>query len=108
MSSRPKQVIAKKGAAVADPLARPDDPKNRQETGRKIHDLLPLLVVESHKKENKVNNNHISALRTKHAEIEQKLEREENRPFPDTQLIHTLKKKKLTIKDALTFERQPA
>jgi hypothetical protein len=51
-----------------------------------------------------VNNNHISALRTKHAEIEQKLEREENRPLPDTQLIHTLKKKKLTIKDALTFE----
>lgn len=55
-----------------------------------------------------MNNNHRSALQTKHAEIEQKLEREANRPFPDTQLIHALKKQKLNIKDTLTFDRQPA
>jgi uncharacterized protein len=51
-----------------------------------------------------VNNSHISALRMKHAELEERLEREENRPFPDTNLIHNLKKQKLHLKDTLTQE----
>jgi uncharacterized protein len=55
-----------------------------------------------------VNNNHMSALRMKHAELEQKLEREESRPFPDINLIHTLKKQKLHLKDALVQEAHPA
>lgn len=59
-------------------------------------------------KENEVNNNHMSALRMKHAELEDKLEREESRPFPDTQLIHSIKKRKLHLKDALMQEAQPA
>jgi uncharacterized protein len=48
-----------------------------------------------------VNNSHISALRTKHAELEAKLEREEVRPMPDESLIHSLKKQKLHLKDML-------
>jgi hypothetical protein len=55
-----------------------------------------------------VNNSHMSALRMKHAELEEKLEREENRPLPDTSLIHSLKKQKLHLKDMLTQESLPA
>lgn len=55
-----------------------------------------------------MNSSHISALRTKHAELEDKLDREENRPFPDTNLIHTLKKQKLHLKDVMTQEALPA
>ena len=51
-----------------------------------------------------MNSSHISALRTKHAELEEKLELEENRPLPDTHLIHSLKKQKLQLKDVLTQE----
>jgi uncharacterized protein len=55
-----------------------------------------------------VNNSHMSALRMKHAELEDKLEREENRPLPDTNLIHSLKKQKLQLKDILKQESLPA
>ena len=55
-------------------------------------------------KENDVNTNHLSALRSKHAELEQKLEREENRPSPDAKTIHELKKQKLHLKDLLAHD----
>jgi uncharacterized protein len=48
-----------------------------------------------------VNSSHMSALRIKHADLEAKLEREETRPLPDSELILTLKKQKLQIKDVL-------
>ena len=48
-----------------------------------------------------MNINHLSALRSKHADLEQKLEHEENRPFPDTNIILSLKKQKLHLKDVL-------
>jgi uncharacterized protein len=44
----------------------------------------------------------------KHAELEDKLEREESRPLPDTNLIHALKKQKLHLKDTLMQETLPA
>lgn len=55
-----------------------------------------------------MSDNHVSALRTKHAELESKLEREENRPAPDDGLIHTLKKQKLALKDVIAREASPA
>jgi len=55
-------------------------------------------------KENDVHNNHLSALRNKHAKLEQKLEREENRPFPDSRTILNLKKQKLHLKDIILHE----
>ncbi len=55
-----------------------------------------------------MNNNHLSALRTKHADLEHKLEQEENRPFPDTNIIHDLKKQKLHLKDVLMHESASA
>lgn len=48
-----------------------------------------------------MNNSHVSALRIKHAELDAKLEREENRPMPDARLIIDLKKQKLHIKDII-------
>ena len=55
-----------------------------------------------------MNNSHISALQSKHAELEEKLDREKSRPLPDTTLIHSLKKQKLHLKDVLTHEAVPA
>ncbi len=55
-----------------------------------------------------MNNSHLSALQNKHAELEQKLDREENRPLPDTTLIHALKKQKLHLKDVMNQEAMPA
>ncbi len=54
-----------------------------------------------------MSNNHMSALRTKHAELQQKLEREESRPLPDTNVIHDLKRQKLQIKDAIAQAANP-
>ena len=51
-----------------------------------------------------MHNNHLSALRNKHAELEQKLEREESRPFPDSRTILDLKKQKLHLKDVILHE----
>jgi hypothetical protein len=51
-----------------------------------------------------VHHNHLSALRNKHAELEQKLEREESRPFPDSRTILDLKKQKLHLKDVILHE----
>lgn len=51
-----------------------------------------------------MNNNHMSALRIKHADLETKLEREETRPMPDGELILNLKKQKLQLKDAMAQE----
>lgn len=51
-----------------------------------------------------MNYNHLSALRNKHAALEQKLELEESRPSPDSKVILNLKKQKLHLKDALMHE----
>jgi uncharacterized protein len=55
-----------------------------------------------------VNNSHMSALRIKHKELQDMLEREENRPFPDSRLILNLKKQKLHIKDVIARDLAPA
>lgn len=51
-----------------------------------------------------MHNNHLSALRNKHAELEQKLAREENRPLPDNATILDLKKQKLHLNEAILHE----
>ncbi len=43
----------------------------------------------------------MSALRIKHQELEAQLDREENRPLPDSRLILNLKKQKLQLKDVM-------
>lgn len=48
-----------------------------------------------------MNTGHMAALQTKHAELDSQIERENNRPHPDEDLIHRLKKQKLHLKDIL-------
>lgn len=43
----------------------------------------------------------IESLKTKHAEIDKRLTKEEARPLPDDTLLHSLKRQKLNIKDEL-------
>jgi uncharacterized protein len=84
------------------------------ETDGQIGDLLDPSHYESlgsqrklsvqRKKEIAVNNGHMAALQTKHAELDSKIETENNRPNPDDALIHRLKKQKLHIKDILVQE----
>lgn len=44
---------------------------------------------------------HLSALETKHAGLEQKIQAELKRPMPDETLVQALKKRKLRIKEEL-------
>jgi len=44
---------------------------------------------------------HVSALQTRHAELEAKLDEEKGHANPDESLITDIKKKKLRIKDEL-------
>ncbi len=55
-----------------------------------------------------MNNSHMSALRIKHQELEAKLEREENRPLPDSRLVLNLKKQKLHLKDVMSKDMAAA
>ncbi len=55
-----------------------------------------------------MSENHLSALRLKHAELEAQLEAEESRPYPDDDIIHRLKKQKLQLKDAMAQEHATA
>lgn len=44
---------------------------------------------------------HIDALSRKHAALDEKIHVEENRPAPDSTVIHELKKEKLVLKDEM-------
>jgi hypothetical protein len=46
-------------------------------------------------------SDHIDSLKAKHADLERKIEAEEQRPMPDTVAVHSLKKEKLKIKDEI-------
>lgn len=48
-----------------------------------------------------MNDRHLASLREKHHNIDITLSEEENRPFPDDNRIHALKKEKLTLKDQM-------
>jgi hypothetical protein len=45
---------------------------------------------------------HIAALETKHADIEARIFEEEHRPLPNTATVARLKKEKLRLKEAIT------
>lgn len=48
----------------------------------------------------------IEALKSKHDNLEQTIQKEENRPQPDDVELHALKKQKLRIKDEIAALRQ--
>jgi hypothetical protein len=45
---------------------------------------------------------HISALETKHADLETRIVKEEQRPSPDMTVLSRLKKEKLRVKEEIT------
>ena len=47
-------------------------------------------------------NAHLTALESKHHQLEAMIAKEEARPAPDVVKIHSLKKQKLRLKDELT------
>lgn len=55
-----------------------------------------------------MNTGHMTALQTKHAELDTQIERENSRPHPDEDLIHRLKKQKLQLKDIISHESAAA
>ena len=44
---------------------------------------------------------HIDALSRKHAALDEKIHVEENRPAPDSTILHELKREKLVLKDEM-------
>jgi len=52
-------------------------------------------------KEMRMQQAHISALETKHADIEARITEESQRPLPDAATIARLKKEKLRVKEAI-------
>lgn len=50
-----------------------------------------------------METSHVSALQLKHAGLERQLQEEMSRPLPDNTLIQALKKRKLRIKEQLSF-----
>ncbi len=43
----------------------------------------------------------VEALKSRHIELERKLEDEGSRPMPDEELLHTIKREKLQLKDEI-------
>jgi hypothetical protein len=50
-----------------------------------------------------MESSHVAALQAKHEGLEQRIREEMSRPAPDTTMIQSLKKQKLKIKEALSF-----
>ena len=48
-----------------------------------------------------MNMSHLSTLKSRHADLDEKIANEERRPAPDTGLLARMKKQKLRIKEAL-------
>ena len=49
------------------------------------------------------DNARLTALKSEHASLENRIQEELGRPQPDDNLVHTLKKQKLHIKDELAI-----
>ena len=58
-------------------------------------------VFHHPRKENVMENSHISALSAKHAGLEARIKAETSRPMPDAILVASLKKQKLRLKEEM-------
>ena len=43
----------------------------------------------------------VDSLKTQHIELERKLDQETSRPMPDEEILHTIKREKLHLKDEM-------
>ncbi len=50
-----------------------------------------------------METSHVSALQFKHAGLERRIHEELSRPLPDDTVVQSLKKRKLRIKEELSF-----
>lgn len=48
-----------------------------------------------------METSHVAALQAKHEGLERRIREEMNRPAPDESMVHTLKKRKLRIKEEI-------
>jgi hypothetical protein len=71
---------------------------DRQETRSGI-DVLKVRINQA--EETGMQTAHMSALETKHADLDARIAEENQRPHPDDALISRLKKEKLRVKEAL-------
>jgi hypothetical protein len=62
---------------------------------------LGLRISAETMKEMGMQNAHMSALETKHADLDARIAEENQRPHPDDTLINRLKKEKLRVKEAI-------
>ncbi len=51
-----------------------------------------------------MESSHVAALQAKHEGLERRLKEEMGRPAPDMSMIQKLKKQKLRLKEALSFQ----
>lgn len=59
-------------------------------------------VIHHPRKENVMENSHISALSAKHAGLDARIKAETSRPMPDAILVASLKKQKLRLKEEMS------
>jgi hypothetical protein len=62
------------------------------------------FVIHHPRKENVMENSHISALSAKHAGLEARIKAESSRPMPDAILVASLKKQKLRLKEEIAAQ----
>lgn len=58
-------------------------------------------IIHRPRKENVMENSHVSALSAKHAGLDARIKAETSRPLPDAILVASLKKQKLRLKEEM-------
>jgi hypothetical protein len=71
---------------------------------RQPRQIMIYLQIHHPRKENVMENSHISALSAKHAGLEARIKAESSRPMPDAILVASLKKQKLRLKEEMTAQ----
>jgi hypothetical protein len=66
--------------------------------------IMIYFVIHHPRKENVMENSHISALSAKHAGLEARIKAESSRPSPDAILVASLKKQKLRLKEEIAAQ----
>lgn len=82
------------------PAVRRKDPNMARQRPR----IMIYFVIHHPRKENVMENSHISALSAKHAGLEARIKAETSRPMPDAILVASLKKQKLRLKEEMAAQ----
>jgi hypothetical protein len=91
-------LAARHGGAVRANLS-----PSRNELARQIRQIVIYYAAVTHieKGTTPMDKAPVEDLASKHAALHALIDEEENRPHPDEELLHRLKKEKLRIKDAM-------